>query len=246
MVSEPMERADLTLLERCGQLERELHEYRTLRALTDQAKGFIARRKNLTEAKDALAPLMETLALFRGAQIGTELPTALATRLRDSLARLRAAYEVSTGPVMEPSEAKARFSRELPLLSEKLRESLSWAWGDYGDRQAVPVDEAVLSVLVAIPEFRPTIERVRKLSQQVEQRRRRLPRSQQDLDAFREAVDQLRQEWRSLSADSVPPEVLQFLRAAASGGTPIADYTETVRDWLAAQQILGRFHVVIR
>src|SRR2546430_572000 len=123
MVSETIERANAALPERCARLERELQEYRRLRAMADQARTFVARRQNLAEATAGLAPLMETLAFFRRGEIATELPTALAARLRGILTKLRASYLESPDSLGDLGEFKGLFSRELPTLTQKLQEN---------------------------------------------------------------------------------------------------------------------------
>ena len=66
------------------------------------------------------------------------------------------------------------------------------------------------------------------------------------------AIEQLRvlsaehgSAWAELTADAVPPSVLQFLRACAADGAPVTALTDEVRHWLEARELLGSFRIRI-
>jgi hypothetical protein len=52
--------------------------------------------------------------------------------------------------------------------------------------------------------------------------------------------------WSELSAEDIPADVINFIRAAGSEGAALTAYSDEVQTWLASRNLMGAFRIKIR
>jgi hypothetical protein len=86
----------------------------------------------------------------------------------------------------------------------------------------------LLKVLERVESFKPTIETINRLESQIKYEQ--FPKDQEELNYISSRIQELNNTWNSLDA---PPEVLIFLKAAASNtGCPLDLLSPTVYKWV--------------
>ncbi|HEY3413889.1 MAG TPA: hypothetical protein VGM51_12675 [Armatimonadota bacterium] len=233
------------LLELCGRLEQNMNRLQALRQDRRLIEQMQTRRGQVDDAVAGLRSAANSLHVLQSNDVPVQVPDDWARRILARTREIRAAVHEDTLAYGDLS-GNRDFFRELGEFTAKLTENLSDAWRSYNGLHNVSMDPLVLDTLERFPRFQSDIANIRRLQRDVGQAGVRYPRRQDEFTRFRNAVDQLAIEWDRLSGDSLPDDVLKFLRAAASGGAALNILTDKVQEWLKAHSLSNTFHVTIR
>jgi hypothetical protein len=235
------------LLERAAGLAEKIDVYQKLRGAANQAELFSTRAKQVGEAAALVAQARAALDRFSKAGIAIKYCPASVAELTDKATELRAiAAENPAGLANPPFNIKHEFTDRLKSLATAAKGSIEEGWRRYVTENGPSGSDEVLEALGRLPQMRAGVMRIRQCRQNVAFLAATVPvEPERAIEQLRELTEEHGSAWTMLTADNVPPSVLQFLRACAADGAPITAFTDEVRDWLESRELLGSFRIRI-
>lgn len=217
---------------------------RTLQQLVTEAKRFATRQQQLTAQLARLQTAAGTLTLFREQNVGfPALPTDAAAAAAKAVANAAAAYaadpQATLGGLGEVEKRVAAFA-------DKLEKAIQDCWAEYARGKARSDNEDLLAVLEKIPDFKPTVKRVRALRAQLHTQTSAVPSTAGALADFHATLAEIAVEWSALGSDAVPPAVIDFLRKAVSADGARLDVLleePAIAKWLTEKKLMPAFRI---
>lgn len=235
------------LLERAKVLVRRTDEYRTKRALANEAERFATRARQLGAPTAKLAMLRALVREFLVAGVAVELPTESTEAIVFRAAELLKAFNADQKALLTSDEAFTRqFVPALDKLAQEYRNRLVVAWQARVDGSFSPLPESVLQAIATIPSYRGQVDAIRTKHLEVLRLRAELPVPNQvcaTLERITAAVVAKDDAWRHLSGSGIPDEVIDFLRQAGTSGFSLAKLTPAIQAWLGERDLLGTFRI---
>lgn len=231
----------MKLQEQIQQLPQLIEMKLQLQRQLDQLNRFATRREQIERLQAKLQQLSATAALLRSEGMSSALP-GLAEPISKSLGEFRAAY--TTAPDQALDRPFTQLKEKVERILEPLERAQMEAWTSHVTGKLRGVADELLTILQKIPAFTPTVNAVRGRVMALQQKHRLPPRSAEELNAFKQALQDIDAEWRKLGSENVPKEVVAFLREAVSQqGSPLDLLTDTVRAWLVSNRLTSTFRI---
>jgi hypothetical protein len=216
----------------------------TLQQLVAEAKRFATRQQQLGTQLARLQTAAATLTLFRGQDVGfPPIPTSAATAAAKAVADAATAYaadpQATLGGLGDTEKRVAGFA-------DKLEKAIQDCWSEYARGRARSDNEDLLGVLEKIPDFKPTVKKVRALRAQLHAQMSAVPSTVAALAAFHATLAAIAQEWNTLGSDAVPPAVIDFLRKAVSAEGARLDVLledAAITKWLTEKKLMPAFRI---
>ena len=231
------------ILDECKDLTDQIAKKRQLRIHVEQLKRYQKVRDLLATHADRLAPLVSVCQTLRDTSIGDvrlgDMPDRLLVSINDVRAKFQTVPESIIG---DRSLSLNGLSQSVNVLAGELETEVKRAWVQYTAAKTPTTNHEVLDVLASA--FPKPVARIRLLSEQLERDRVTLPVNALHVENFNRKAAVLQSAWEALGGEQVPEAVLQFLKNAASPqGAPLQLFTDEVRAWLVAHDILKSFKV---
>lgn len=235
------------LLERAAGLAERIERYQKLKIAANEAELVSTRAKQVGEVAALLTQARAALGRFSNAGISIQYFPANAEDLTKKATELRTiAAEDPAGLANPPFNVAHEFTNRLRSLAIAANRSIEDGWRRFVDENAPRGSEEVLEALCKLPQMRAGVARIRHFRQKITTLAATVPADPVSaIEQLRGLVADHGSAWEELTADSVPPSVLQFLRACAADGAPITTLTKEVRDWLEARELLSSFRIRI-
>lgn len=235
------------LLERAAGLAEKIERYQRLKAAADEAQVVSTRASQVQEAAALLAQARAALDRFSKAGIGIQYFPANTEELTEKATKLRTIVDRDpAGLANPPFNVLHEFTTRLKGLASAADRSIAEGWSRYVVENAPRGADGILDALGQLPQMRAGVARIRQCRQKVAALAAKVPADPAGaVEQVQSLAAEHRSAWAELAADSVPPSVLQFLRACAAEGAPITSLTEEVRTWLEAREVLGSFRIRI-
>lgn len=235
------------LLERAAVLAGRIERYQKLKGAANEAEMVSTRARQIKEAAALLSQARSSLDKFSKAGIRFQYTPAAVQELTEKATKLRAmAAENPTGLADPPFNVAHEFTNRLRDLAVAANQSIEKGWSKFVAENTPSGSDDVLEALGKLPQMRAGVTRIRLCRQKVTALAATVPADPAS------AIEQLQvlsaehgAAWAELTADSVPPGVLHFLRACAAEGAPVATLTDEIRVWLESRGLLGSFRVRI-
>jgi len=235
----------MTLIEACQSVNKELNKIEQMRKADKDLQIFKQISESLDDIVTPLAQPLDTLILFRNNGIDvTGLPQEEAHRLNEILTSLQKNYH-NDPSFLSKDKTLRDILRSMSTFQYNIRSALGLAWARYTQKHIKYLNDDLLNVLAAVPQFKNAVDSIRVLQGQLRILSDKLPDTECFQD-FQNMTLKLNQLWKSLKADDLPTEVIGFLRSVGEDGAPLDSLTEEVRQWLRNRHIEESFHVVIR
>jgi hypothetical protein len=235
------------LLERAAGLAERIERYQKLKVAANEAELVCTRAAQVGEAAALLAQARAALGRFSKAGISIQYLPATVQELTERATKLRTiAAEDPAGLANPPFNVAHEFTNRLKGLAIAANRSIEEGWQRFVAENTPSGSDEVLEALAKLPQMRTGVTRIRQCRQKVAALAAAVPADPAS------AIEQLRglsaehgSTWAELTADSVPPSVLQFLRACAADGAPVTALTNEVRVWLESRGLLDSFRIRI-
>lgn len=233
------------LLERASRLSAKVTEYQKLRAMADEAEQFQTRANQLGAIAERVLRARSALEKFAGAGVELSFVASDGTEYAAKARMLRAAINEDVAAITNPPfDLKYDFIDRLAGLAGAAEKAVSDAWKNYVLKRADFGSSEVLDALAAVPQFRPSVTKIKQCRTSVAAFGNSLPA---DAKAAVARLDELAVEhdaaWSELSAGDIPATVIAFIRSAANEGATLAAYTEEVHTWLSSRSLLSAFRI---
>ena len=235
------------LLERAAGLAGRIERYQKLKGVAKEAELVSTRAGQIEEVAALLSQARASLDKFSKAGIRCQYAPAGVQELTEKAKTLRAiAAENPAGLADPPFNVAHEFTNRLKGLAVAANKSIEEGWSRFVAENTPSGSDDVLEALGKLPQMRVGVTRIRLCRQKVTALAAKVPADPTS------AIEQLQvlsaehgSAWTELTADSVPPSVLQFLRACAADGAPVTTLTDEVRVWLDSRGLLGSFRIRI-
>lgn len=235
------------LLERASGLAERIERYQKLKEAAKVASLVSTRATQIGAAAEHLTQARAALSRFAKAGINVQYAPAGALELTEKATRLRAIAAADPAGLADPSFNVAHeFTNRLKALADAANRSIEEAWRRFVAEHTPSGSDEVVEALGKLPQMRAGANRIRQCRQKVADLAATVPSDPAG------AIEQLKRlsaehglAWAELTADSVPPSVLQFLRACAADGAPVTALTDEVRIWLESRDLIASFRIRI-
>jgi hypothetical protein len=235
------------LLERAAGLAGRIERYQKLKGAAKEAELVGTRAGQIEEAAALLSQARVSLDKFSKAGIKFQYAPVSVQELTERATKLRAiAADNPAGLAEPPFNVAHEFTNRLKGLAVAANQSIEEGWKRFVAENTPGGSDDILEALGKLPQMRTGVTRIRQCRQKVSALAAAVPADPAS------AIEQLRvlsaehgSAWAELTADSVPPSVLQFLRACAADGAPVTALTDEVRVWLESRGLIGSFRIRI-
>ena len=219
------------ITDRAKQLIELSEEKIKLQKYASQLDSFNTRQQQIEKAVSDILPFANTLRVFRQKNIiDCDLVQKVKPFLYSVKLRLEK-FKESPEWIIESKNFDGNIlERSIKGITNELHEQLTQAWKNYLAQKMPSTNQEMLNLLVKIDEFKPTVQGIRYLNDQIQ--RQKLPQTFDEFEKTELLIDRLREHWHNLSSDEVPETVLRFLKDAVDFGAPLNLLTTEVRDWL--------------
>jgi hypothetical protein len=235
------------LLDRAAGLAGTIERYQKLKGAAKEAELVSTRAGQIEEAAALLSQARASLDKFSNAGISIQFAPAGKQELTEKARRLRTiAAENPAGLADPPFNVAHEFTNRLRGLAVAANKSIEESWSRFVVENTPSGSDDVLEDLGKLPQMRAGVTRIRQCRQKITALAAAVPGDPASaIEQLRELSAEHGSAWAELTADSVPPSVLQFLRACAADGAPVTALTDEVRGWLESRELIGSFRVRI-
>ncbi|MEW9525951.1 hypothetical protein MRBLRH8O_003813 [Agrobacterium radiobacter] len=236
------------LLDRAAGLADKINKYQTLKKAGDEALLFQSRANQLKTASEKLSSVRKALRKMRDAGIEIDFVPSDGLTLAERAKDLRIAMSGNPSAINDPAlNLKYDFLDRLASVATAADRMISASWKSYVRKRAEFGSSDILDALAAIPQFRPSVIRIRQCRTALEAFGETVPEDPKAtvlrLDAL---VAEHEKSWSELSANDIPPSVVKFIRDAANDGASLTSYSDEVRHWLDKQNLVASFRIRLK
>lgn len=235
------------LLERAAGLAESISRYQKLKIAANEAELFRTRAAQVGEAAALLTQARAALSRFSKAGVAIDYFPANVEELSEKATKLRAiAAEDPAGLANPPFNVTHEFTNRLRGLAVAADTAIREGWQRFVAENGPGGSDEVLEALGKLSQMRAGVTRIRQCRQKIAVLATTVPADPvRAVEQLRELATEHRAAWTELTADSVPPAVILFLRASAGEGAPLTALTGDVRDWLETRELLASFRIRI-
>lgn len=236
------------LLDRAAGLANKINQYQTLKTASDEALQFQSRANQLKNASEKLSSARTALKNMRAAGIEVNFVPSDGSTLAERAKDLRTAMSGKPSAINEtPFNLKHEFLDRLAGIASAAERMISASWKSYVRKRAEFGSSDILDALAAIPQFRPSVNRIRQCRAAVEALGERVPddpmATVSRLDAL---VAEHERSWSELTAKDIPASVVKFIRDAANDGATLTSYSDEVKRWLDERNLIASFRIRLK
>lgn len=230
------------LTSRAKQLIELSEEKLKLQKYTSQIESLKTRQQQVEKAVSELLPLANTLRVFRQKNIISGDFVQKTDQFLHFVNRSLEKFTESPDWIIDSQNFNGNIlDKSVKSVTNELEQQIGQAWKNYLLQRMPSTNQEMLNVLGRIEAFKPTVQRIRDLSEQIQNKK--IPQNSDDFEHTERLIDQLKEHWNSLSSDEVPETVLHFLKAAVGLGAALNLLTPEVRDWLERHNIADTLRI---
>jgi len=231
------------LLDDCQQLNTSAKNVTDLRSNVNELKNFQDRQKDLETILSDLNPLVEAFRVFKARGLRDFTLLAEAENFLTLVIEVENQFKNDHKWLISPKKIKP-LQEKAKALKDSIEKQLRQQWIAYRKSRVPDVSKDFLSVLERLPKFSKTVATIQSLSSQIEIQILGYPQNQVQFEKVEAAITQLTDSWKNLNSNEVPPDVLNFLKDAATiNGASMNLLTPTVQEWLDSQEIGSSFRI---
>jgi|GEM_PF-1823745 len=235
------------LLERSASLAEKINNYNKIRAVAKEAKQYETRASQIEVAARAVADLHTKILALRRAGVPVAFVPTDGAGLEQRAKALREALAADPRILENPPfDLKYQFLDRLNALAQSADKMMLTAWQNFVDERATPHSEDILTALHAVPQFRPSVERLRAIGAELNVMRNAIPTDAVGaIERLSRLSSKLSSAWAEITTEDIPQDVIRFLKGCTGGGAPLSSLTESIHSWFKDKNLLGVFRVRI-
>lgn len=230
----------MTLLERCRTLRGAVDRRNEMKRAHKDSEVFRERLAELQTTKTALSETLARLAILREKGVAV-VPLPSAAVALKATAEYR---ERLVGDATESGRDSGRFKRSIDKIVRDVKECDTKSTASV-IRDVPSIEEVFLKQVELIPTYTTQVQKIRQVRDGLLQGIDPQSMSAESLARFLDRRAELRALADQLNPGEFPKEVLDFFRAARSGGASLDKFTVAVQAWLAARDQLKNVRVSV-
>lgn len=233
------------IAERSRELVESLRYKEQLEENVTRSAAFQARAEEIAGSIGDLMPKIAALRALRSRGLGAPGASSHVTPLLQRVNSMRRNYDADPSWIIDSDRFNPNpFRGNLRGLQTALDTHISQAWARYTAERMPPIGDDLLNLFWMIPDFAPTVRKVRDLIGKINDRRNKAVPEEADFSSFDGLVREVEDAWAELKSDDLPESVMHFLRSSAGHeGAPLETLTGEVVEWLGARGITGSFRI---
>ncbi len=236
------------LLERATGLTAKIAQYQKLKGGADEAEQFQTRANQFGVLSERVSRTQAALENLAKAGVTVSFAPSEGLGYAAKAKTLRTAIQENPAAINDPPfDLKNAFTDRVAGIASAAEKAMNEGWKAYIARRGDFGANDVLSALAEVPQFRPSVTKIRQCRTSIAAFGNSLPSDPQatvaQLDAL---VTEHDTAWADLSAEDIPPKIISFIRAAANEGALLDAYSDEVRTWLEGRNLLNAFRIRLR
>ncbi|MBK9170708.1 MAG: hypothetical protein IPM24_25045 [Bryobacterales bacterium] len=232
----------MTLIERCTATKIAIEHRNAKQAEHTNSKGLRERATVLQGIRGSLIANLALVEVLRRHGVALTKMPPVATA-KSSKAQYLAT--LSTVP-LDTGKEHGQFRRAVQKMSDDLATAVRNILSSI-ERELPSSDETFLRQVELLPQYKATVDEIRRRRQELLGGRSIYDRTPTELDVVLSKREQLRELANSLLPDEFPKEVLEFYKQARrKEGAPLDLLTPDVRAWLSARQLMQNVRLFIK
>jgi hypothetical protein len=230
----------MTLLILCRELRQRIESHENLRNAHGQADAFRNRAEEIRVAREALAAEVARATVLQHKNVLFDKRPNPST----ALTAFAAYVQKLKTPAVDAGKEYGLLKRALGKVHKDMTAAVDKAL--QGLLRDIPaMDEVFLKQVERIPGYQSEVERIRQALKGLQSGVSLSGMSANQLNAFLEQRDMLRQLADNLKPEQFPSEVLEFFRAMRQGGAPLGKFSDSVRRWLESRDMLKDVRIIL-
>ncbi|TCP53874.1 hypothetical protein EV586_105220 [Tumebacillus sp. BK434] len=209
------------------------------------AERYKTRLDTMTSWKNQLLTRTKTLAMFQQHGISIEISNREVKKLQSLLQRLQEGFAANNASIID-TDTMNTVGFGVKSFVRSFDDCIKDAWGSYTKQKVPQISDSFLSAMENVKSFQQEVQTIRTCKNQLTPLSQTMPRTKTDLELFERHLSRMNEAWVKLSSDSVPDEVLDFLKAAGTGsGASLDSYTDVVKEWLSKNNVQSQLSIRI-
>lgn len=236
------------LLERAAKIVADIGQFAKMKRTAGEAKALQTRAEQLSPVAGKLAESAETLAKIRDAGIVVSFMPKERDELGKRAADLLIALRADPNNLVNPAiDLKYQFIDRLLSVAMSAQGVALAAWRRHVAESSEHAPEEILSALAAIPDYQPTVAKIRSLQKRISELAETVPADPASaIEQIKRIAAEHREIWKKLTAGGIPEDVAAFLRACGLEGATLGSFTPSVAAWLGERGLVHLFRVKLR
>ena len=236
------------LLERASVLAATINSYQELKNTADEAAQFATRAQQFSTISMRVLLLRKLLSELADAGVSVDFKPNDSVGFAAKARQLREEIKANPAKLNDPPfDLKYEFSDRLISIAGAGEKAALAAWKAYVEKRAAFGADDVLTALAQVPQFKASVHQIRQIRSDVAGLGAGFPADPKAAIARLDSlIAQHETAWTTLAASDIPPSVVVFIRAAASGDALLSAFTPDVRSWLDSRNLLDAFRIKLR
>jgi hypothetical protein len=236
------------LLERAAGLAAKISQYQNFKKSASEAEKFETRARQFDALSEKVVLARGQLARFRDAGVPVDFTPTDSQGYAAKAKVLRDAIKDNLAAINDPPfDIKNEFNDRIAAIATAAQKAMEESWRVYVGKRADFGSSDVLAALEAIPQFKQSVAKIKRLRVEVAGLGNVVPPDPKTTVArLNNLVAEHDAAWSELAAGDIPTSVIAFIRAAASEGAVLSALTDEVRSWLKNHNLLTVFRIRLR
>lgn len=236
----------MNILERAKECQSKIQQLQNLNQNQNYLQNLEDRKNNFGKRRKMLEQEVQKVVALQNCGFAAEISAATVQSLQMTLASLAEKAKENPGYIVDTFRAKeaSSFFDALDNLSESFRTQTSNYWQRYVQSSIPDTDDELLSSLARIPEFRATVNDLKKSADFIRHNKNYIPTNSQQVASLKQAAQKLDTLWKQLHTTNVPQDVLVFLKESSSAtGASLELLTPVTHKWLMEHGLISKFRI---
>lgn len=218
----------------------------TRRSEAKRARDFQGRAQALSKPAERLAALCQRLRLLRKHGVPVPLRTDTPRSLLGQAAEIQNRFAADAESIVTADPRRfATFWKPLEGYADQVESDLQQGWRAWVFAALPGGEQELLGVLDRFTSFREPVQVIRNGLAEAQQLASHLPASDEPFGTVARLAADMAKAWERLNGAHVSPEVLTFLKKAATREATLADYSPDVMNWVQENDLLRSFQIVL-
>lgn len=234
------------LVARLQEVTQAISELRSLEQQATDAEALSTRARQLEDPSMQLHILAQITQAFQQRGIWPAFNRRQLAAVAKEVEAAAVAYHDAPQRIADANEQRYTLWEPLKTLPGQVKDTLLQAWQDYIATALPEQNPELLQTLGQLPGFKEPVEQIRRLQREVEDMRRRLPQSPDEMDRVTVSAAELRAAWQQLPTGGIPADVHDFLTAAVMGNARLSQLTNSVLEWLRTNNLINDVRISLK
>ena len=234
------------LVEQAKAVQRQIQKLEKVRENEKRRDEFAQRESMLADLVEDLEPLAKKMKVLSANGIKVDYDGTALQQLVQKVDQVREQFDEDAQWIIQRENDLSDLKRWMLNHQNKIRRKIQSAWMTHYQQRVPELSHDLLDVMGRIEGFQEPVQTIRQCNRRLEKFKDKAPATQERYDAFTTSVEKRTSTWNRLGSEDLSEDVVNFLRDAGKKGARVHQFTETVREWLDENDLLGRIRIQLQ